>query len=139
MGERETARCIRFSHKPTSGISSAYRQSESLYSSGGCTKMHHEIVDKYNKNELCFSMIPIVECGSSCHPEGSELRINVGFTCMSKSDRHTQRIAEKIRNGDVVAAELKNMPESYSISQNMPAKCVPIPSNIGDEGPECWR
>merc|ERR1712018_538684 len=39
--ERETERCIKFSHKPTSGISSAYIQSESLYSPGECTKYHH--------------------------------------------------------------------------------------------------
>merc|ERR1719486_1539890 len=40
--ERETERCIRFSHKPTSGISSAYRQSESYYSSGECIRFSHK-------------------------------------------------------------------------------------------------
>merc|ERR1711913_213673 len=104
----------------TSGISSAYRQSESLYSSGECTKMHHEIVDKYNKNELCFSMIPIVECGSSCQPDGGELNISVSFTCMSKSDRRAQHIAEKIRNGDVVVGELMNLPVAYTTEREMP-------------------
>ena len=77
--ERETERCIKFSYKPTSGISSAYRQSESLYSPEGCMKRHTEIVDKYTKNQLCFSMVRIVECGSSCQPDG-EHTIPVNFT-----------------------------------------------------------
>merc|ERR1712223_2357854 len=121
--ERETARCIRFSHKPTSGISSAYRQSESLYSSGECMKFHHEIVDKYTRNELCFSMIPILECGSSCHPSGVREK-RVSFTCMSKSDRRTQHIAEKIRRGEVVH-ELKNLPVTYSVERPVPIECKP--------------
>merc|ERR1712223_2165688 len=129
--ERETERCIRFSHRPTSGISSAYRQSESLYSSGECTKTHHEIVDKYAKNELCFSIIPIVECGSSCHPSATELRMNVGFTCMSKSDRRTQRIAEKIRNGEVITHELMHFPISYTTVREMPLECKPNTMHSG--------
>merc|ERR1711983_704450 len=129
--ERETARCIRFSHKPTGGISSAYRQSESLYSSGECTKTHHEIVDKYAKNELCFSVIPIVECGSSCHSSATKLRMNVGFTCMSKSDHRTQRIAEKIRNGEVITHELMHFPISYTTAREMPLECKPNTMNSG--------
>merc|ERR1712241_1007087 len=129
--ERETARCIRFSHKPTGGISSAYRQSESLYSSGECTKMHHEIVDKYSKNELCFSVVPIVECGSSCPPGHTEMRINVAFTCMSKSDRRAQRIAEKIRNGEVITHELMHFPISYTTVREMPLECKPNTMHSG--------
>merc|ERR1712223_1443941 len=127
--ERETERCIRFSPKPTSGISSAYRQSESLYSSGECMKFHHEIVDKYTRNELCFSMIPILECGSSCHPSGvGEKRVS--FTCMSKSDRRTQHIAEKIRRGEVVH-ELKNLPVTFSAERPMPVECKPYTMHSG--------
>merc|ERR1712038_1968765 len=66
--ERETERCLKVFQKPTRGMYSTYIQSESLYSQGECMKHHHEIVDKYTRNELCFSMIPILECGSSCHP-----------------------------------------------------------------------
>merc|ERR1712061_683372 len=127
--ERETERCIRFSHKPTSGISSAYRQSESLYSSGECMKFHHEIVDKYTRNELCFSMIPILECGSSCHPSGVREK-RVSFTCMSKSDRRTQHIAEKIRRGEVVH-ELKNLPVTFSAERPMPVECKPYTMHSG--------
>merc|ERR1712018_854744 len=39
--ERETERCVKCSTKRTTGISSAYIQSESLYSPGECTKYHH--------------------------------------------------------------------------------------------------
>merc|ERR1711983_147011 len=120
---RETERCIKFSYKPTSGISSAYRQSESLYSPGECMKFHHEIVDKYTRNELCFSTIPILECGSSCHPVGVREK-RVSFTCMSKSDRRTQHIAEKIRRGEVVH-ELKNLPVTYSVERPVPIECKP--------------
>ena len=77
--ERENERCIKFSQKTTSGIYSTYIQSESLYSPGECMKHHHEIVDKYTRDELCFSMIPILECGSSCHPVGVREK-RVSFT-----------------------------------------------------------
>ena len=65
--ERESERCIKFSSKPTSGISS-YISILSESHSGECRKHHHEIVDKHSRNELCFSRIPILECGPSCHP-----------------------------------------------------------------------
>merc|ERR1711934_1344337 len=67
-------------------------QSESL--SGECMMHLHEIVDKPSRNELCFSRIPILECGSACHPAGVREK-RVSFTCMSKSDRRTQHIADK--------------------------------------------
>jgi len=122
--ERETERCIKFSYKPTSGISSAYRQSESLYSPEGCMKRHTEIVDKYTKNQLCFSMVRIVECGSSCQPDG-EHTIPVNFTCMSKNLSRTQRIAEMIRQGYDVTHELMHFPVSYTTEREMPLGCKP--------------
>merc|ERR1712061_620675 len=61
--ERETERCLKVFQKPTRGMYSTYIQSESLYSQGECMKHHHEIVDKYTRNELCLTMIPILECG----------------------------------------------------------------------------
>ena len=78
--ERETERCVKFSSTgmPTSGISSSISiQSESL--SGKCMMHMHEIVDKYSRNELCFSRIPILECGSACHPAGVREK-RVSFT-----------------------------------------------------------
>jgi len=123
--ERETERCLKVFQKPTRGMYSTYIQSESesLYSQGECMKHHHEIVDKYTRNELCFSMIPILECGSSCHPVGVREK-RVSFTCMSKSDRRTQHIAEKIRRGEVVH-ELKNLPVTYSVERPVPIECKP--------------
>ena len=41
---------------------------------------------------------------------------------MSKSDRRTQHIAEKIRRGEVVP-ELKNLPESFSSEKTVPVEC----------------
>ena len=76
--ERESERCIKFSSKPTSGMSS-YKSIVSESLSGECMKHHHEIVDKYSRNELCFSRIPILECGSSCHPAGVREK-RVSFT-----------------------------------------------------------
>ena len=78
--ERETERCTKFSNKPTSGISSLSIRSESLYGYGSeCRRHHHEIVERYSRSELCFSQIPILECGSSCHPVGVREK-RVGFT-----------------------------------------------------------
>ena len=43
---------------------------------------------------------------------------------MSKSDRRTQHIAEKIRRGEVVP-ELKNLPVTYSVERPIPVECKP--------------
>ena len=43
---------------------------------------------------------------------------------MSKSDRRTQHIAEKIRRGEVVH-ELKNLPVTYSVERPVPIECKP--------------
>merc|ERR1712165_638586 len=120
--ERETERCIRFSHKPTSGMSSSISILSESHS-GECRKHHHEIVDKHSRNELCFSRIPILECGPSCHPVDMREK-RVSFTCMSKSDRRTMHIAEKIRRGEVLP-ELKNLPESFSVERSVPVECKP--------------
>merc|ERR1712037_441225 len=122
--ERETERCVKFSSTgmPTSGISSSISiQSESL--SGECMMHLHEIVDKPSRNELCFSRIPILECGSACHPAGVREK-RVSFTCMSKSNRRTQYIADKIRRGEVLP-ELKSLPESFSTERPVPVECKP--------------
>merc|ERR1712037_654110 len=122
--ERETERCVKFTSTgmPTSDISSSISiQSESL--SGECMMHMHEIVDKYSRNELCFSRIPILECGSACHPAGMREK-RVSFTCMSKSNRRTHHIAEKIRRREVLH-ELKNLPESFSTERSVPVECKP--------------
>merc|ERR1711992_244521 len=120
--ERESERCIKFSSKPTSGISS-YISVLSESHSGECRKHHHEIVDKHSRNELCFSGIPILECGPSCHPVDVREK-RVSFTCMSKSDRRTLHIAEKVRRGETLP-ELKNLPESFSVEKSLPVECKP--------------
>merc|ERR1712037_172255 len=89
-------------------------QSESL--SGKCMMHMHEIVDKHGR-------IPILECGSACHPAGMREK-RVSFTCMSKSNRRTHHIAEKIRSGEVLH-ELKNLPESFSTERSVPVECKP--------------
>ena len=43
---------------------------------------------------------------------------------MSKSDRKTQHIAEKVRRGEVVP-ELRNLPTRYSMVRSMPVDCKP--------------
>merc|ERR1712066_1056959 len=122
--ERETERCTKFSNKPTSGISTLSMRSESLYGYGSeCRRHHHEIVERHSGRELCFSMIPMLECGSSCHPVGQRVK-RVGYSCMPKDDRVTQHIAEKVRRGEVVD-ELVNMPEAYPVMKYMPVDCRP--------------
>ena len=50
---------------------------------------------------------------------------------MPDSDRVTEHYVNKVRAG-MILPELKNMPESYSTFENMPAKCVP--STYGGSG-----
>merc|ERR1712038_2238353 len=121
--ERENERCMKFSSKPTSGMSSSISILSESLSGSESMKHYHEIVDKHSRNELCFSRIPILECGPSSHPVGVREK-RVSFTCMSKSDRRTMHIAEKIRSGEVLP-ELKNLPESFSVEKAVPVECKP--------------
>ena len=50
---------------------------------------------------------------------------------MSKSDRRTQRIAEKIRNGEVLTPELMHFPISYTTEREMPLECKPNTMHSG--------
>merc|ERR1712241_509835 len=123
--ERETERCVRFYGKPSGGMSSyisTLSGSESL-SASECMKHCHEVIDKHSRNEYCFSRIPLVECGDACQAVGMREK-RVSFTCMSKSDRRTMRILEKIRAGKVVP-ELMNLPESFSHEKSVPVECKP--------------
>merc|ERR1712010_260854 len=123
--ERESERCIKFSSKPTSGISSSISilSGSGSLSGSECMKHYHEVIDKHSRNEYCFSRIPLLECGSECHSVGMREK-RVSFTCMSKSDRRTMHILEKIRSG-MTLPELKNLPESFSIERPMPVECKP--------------
>merc|ERR1719270_1749337 len=123
--ERENERCVKIFGKPTGGMSSyipTISGSESL-SGSECMKHYHEVIDKHSRNEYCFSRIPLVECGDICHPAGMREK-RVSFTCMSKSDRRTMHILEKIRAGMVVP-ELMNLPESFSHEKSVPVECKP--------------
>merc|ERR1712117_771937 len=123
--ERENERCVKIFGKPTGGMSSyipTISGSESL-SGSECMKHYHEVIDKHSRNEYCFSRIPLVECGDICHPAGMREK-RVSFTCMSKSDRRTMHILEKIRAGKVVP-ELMNLPESFSHEKSVPVECKP--------------
>lgn len=95
-------------------------------SPGKCESHHHEIVDTFSLDEICFSRIPVLECGSRCHSVGLREK-RVSFTCMAKDDRVTQHMAMKVRRGDVLP-ELGNMPEAYSVKKTVPVECRPYPT-----------
>merc|ERR1711902_5849 len=122
---RESERCVKFFGKPTGGMSSSISilsGSETL-SGSECMKHYHDVIDKHSRNEYCFSRIPLLECGSECHSVGMREK-RVSYTCMSKSDRRTMHILEKIRSG-MILPELKNLPESFSMERNVPVECKP--------------
>merc|ERR1712165_102320 len=121
--ERESERCVKIFGKPSGGMSSYISTLSESLSGSESMKHYHEIVDKHSRNELCFSRIPILECGPSSHPVGVREK-RVSFTCMSKSDRRTMHIAEKIRSGEVLP-ELKSLPESFSVEKAVPVECKP--------------
>ena len=52
---------------------------------------------------------------------------------MSKSDRRTQHIADKIRRGEVLP-ELKSLPESFSTDRPLPVECKPYAIHGGSNG-----
>merc|ERR1719328_22720 len=123
--ERESERCVKFFGKPTGGISSSISilsGSESL-SGSECMKHYHDVIDKHSRDEYCFSRIPLLECGSTCHSVGMREK-RVSYTCMPKSDRRTMHILEKIHSG-MTLPELKNLPESFSIERPVPVECKP--------------
>merc|ERR1712223_2003471 len=129
--ERETERCVKFSTKRTTGISSGFVGSESLNGYGSqCLYHHHELVEQPSRGKTCFSRLPVIACGGSCHRVGVKEK-RVSYTCMPDSDRVTEHYVNKVRAG-MILPELKNMPESYSTFENMPAKCVP--STYGGSG-----
>ena len=69
--ERETERCVKFSNKPTTGISSGPVRSESPTGYGSqCVRHHHELVEQPGRGETCFSRLPVIACGGSCHRVG---------------------------------------------------------------------
>jgi len=96
-------------------------RSESLSGSGECMEHRHELVDVVDK--FCFSKIPLLECGPACPSVGRRDK-RISFTCMSKSSRTAQHIADKVRRGEVVP-ELKNLPTTYSMVMYMPVECKP--------------
>merc|ERR1712165_646468 len=129
--EKETERCVKFSTKRTTGISSGFVGSESLNGYGSqCLYHHHELVEQPSRGKTCFSRLPVIACGGSCHRVGVKEK-RVSYTCMPDSDRVTEHYVNKVRAG-MILPELKNMPESYSTFENMPAKCVP--STYGGSG-----
>merc|ERR1711934_316970 len=121
--ERESERCVKFFGKSTGGMSSSISILSESLSGSECMKHYHEVIDKHSRNEYCFSRIPLLECGSKCHSVGMREK-RVSFTCMSKSDRRTMHILEKIRSG-MTLPELKNLHESFSIERPMPVECKP--------------
>merc|ERR1712088_61198 len=76
--ERESERCVKFFGRSTGGMSSSI----SILSGSGSLS------------------------GSECHSVGMREK-RVSFTCMSKSDRRTMHILEKIRSGMTLPVECK--------------------------------
>eukprot|EP00094_Tigriopus_californicus_P013707 TCALIF_13264-PA protein Name:"Similar to Vg Vitellogenin (Apis mellifera)" AED:0.01 eAED:0.01 QI:81/1/0.6/1/1/0.8/5/0/1798 len=115
---KENEECATYKEIPTKVTGSFKAQA------GECTVHRHEIIEK--SNELCFSKVPLTECGAQCRPAPEEglLRKDVDFTCMEKN-RMSYHYVEKIRNQQVLR-ELKTLPTSFSLSKEMPRICVPV-------------
>ena len=127
--EESSERCVRpGSRRTTTRVTESYLHSYygPSYHSSECTRMHHEVVEKLH--EYCFSRIPILECGYTCHPVGVREK-TVSFTCMPK-DRRSEYIREKVLRGEVVP-ELKTYPISYNTERRVPVDCKPYSSYSG--------
>lgn len=116
--EKETqSQCVKASHRSTKVVS-AYKSS---VGSGECTHHAHELIEK--SHELCFSKIPLVGCGPLCRPGGTADK-RVAYTCMKKT-RYAERIAEKVRRGEVVSS-LKSLPTTFVLERKLPITCEPV-------------
>ena len=83
-----------------------------------CSQMKHLVVRHADK--VCFSQLPIVECGSGCAPR-STVQKQLSFSCLPTDRRVTRHYEDRARRGEVIP-ELRNMEKSSSLVE-IPTGC----------------
>merc|ERR1712029_1026382 len=88
---------------------------------GRCTILRHLTMQRPGK--MCFSKVPVTQCGPSCKSHGSEMTVkSVPFTCLPLG-RQAEHYMTKVQRGEPMP-ELATMETSYTTQMRQPAHCV---------------
>jgi len=113
--KKETEMCSKVMVQPTK-VAKAYKAA-----TGRCTILRHLTMQRPGK--MCFSKVPVTQCGPSCKSQGSEMTVKpVPFTCLPLG-RQAEHYMTKVQSGEPMP-ELASMETSFTTQMRQPAHCV---------------
>merc|ERR1712198_356680 len=113
--KKETEMCSKVMVQPTK-VAKAYKAA-----TGRCTILRH--LTEQLPGKMCFSKVPVTQCGPSCKSQGSEMTVKtVPFTCLPLG-RQAKHYVTKVQRGEPMP-ELASMETSYTTQMRQPAHCV---------------
>merc|ERR1711972_667106 len=113
--KKETEMCSKVMVQPTK-VAKAYKAA-----TGRCTILRH--LTEQLPGKMCFSKVPVTQCGPSCKSQGSEMTVKtVPFTCLPLG-RQAKHYMTKVQSGEPMP-ELASMETSYTPQMRQPAHCV---------------
>merc|ERR1712198_789507 len=113
--KKETEMCSKVMVQPTK-VAKAYKAA-----TGRCTILRH--LTEQLPGKMCFSKVPVTQCGPSCKSQGSEMTVKtVPFTCLPLG-RQAKHYMTKVQRGEPMP-ELASMETSYTTQMRQPAHCV---------------
>merc|ERR1712200_381817 len=113
--KKETEMCSKVMVQPTK-VAKAYKAA-----TGRCAILRHLTMQRPGK--MCFSKVPVTQCGPSCKSQGSEMTVKpVPFTCLPLG-RQAEHYMTKVQSGEPMP-ELASMETSYTTQMRQPAHCV---------------
>merc|ERR1712180_429615 len=113
--KKESQQCAKVTLNPTK-VAKAYKSA-----TGKCTLLRHLSIQRGVK--MCFSKVPITQCGPSCKSQGSKMtEKTVEFTCMP-AGRQADLYLKKVNQGKLIP-EFKNLETSFSSQMPQPSHCV---------------
>merc|ERR1712198_286568 len=120
--KKETEMCSKVMVQPTK-VAKAYKAA-----AGRCTILRH--LTEQLPGKMCFSKVPVTQCGPSCKSQGSEMTVkSVPFTCLPLG-RQAEHYMTKVQSGEPMP-ELASMETSYTTEMRQPAHCVhPLVSSV---------
>merc|ERR1719295_1791804 len=113
--KKETEMCSKVMVQPTK-VAEAYKAA-----TGRCTILRH--LTEQLPGKMCFSKVPVTQCGPSCKSQGSEMTVKtVPFTCLPLG-RQAKHYMTKVQSGEPMP-ELATMETSFTTQMRQPAHCV---------------
>merc|ERR1711972_717322 len=113
--KKETEMCSKVMVQPTK-VAKAYKAA-----TGRCTILRH--LTEQLPGKMCFSKVPVTQCGPSCKSQGSEMTVKtVPFTCLPLG-RQAKHYMTKVQRGEPMP-ELATMETSFTTQMRQPAHCV---------------